>query len=140
MSQRTSVGDGMHVGRELRVDRHVRRARERQPVVDDRLHRLVQVERLRSEARHASLGAREMENVLHEMHEAPAFLHDHVGRRASFLLRANASEVERFSKEQNLRQRRAQLVRHARDEIGSQPRQLVLAAQLHDGQRRPSPR
>ena len=80
-------------------DRHVGGARERQPILDDRRDRLTQIERLRSEARHATLGAREMENVLHEMHEATAFLYDHVRRRVAFLLRPNAAEVERFSKE-----------------------------------------
>ena len=99
------------------------------------LHARAQVERLRAEPRHPPLGAREVQNVLDEMHQPPAFLHDHICRACAARLRVRTRpRFECLGEEQDLRQRRAQLVRHARDEIGAQARQLVLAPQLQHGQ------
>jgi hypothetical protein len=39
--------------------------------------------------------------------------------------------VQQLGEQADLRERRAQLVRHARDEVGAHARQLLLPAELH---------
>ena len=96
--------------------------------------RLIQVDRLGTQARHLPLGAREVQDVLDEVHQPAAFLDDHAGRGATLVVGAHAAEVERLGEEHDLRERRAQLVRDAGDEIRAQPRQLVLAPKLEHRQ------
>ena len=47
-------------------------------------------------------------------------------------LAPDAAEQQRLGEHAHLRERRAQLVRHAGDEVRAQPRELVLAAQLQE--------
>ena len=89
LPQRTAVGQRVHVGRVCRFDADVGGAGERNPILDDRGDRVTQVDRLRAQARHLPLGAREVENVLDQMHQPPSLLHDHA-RRGPPLLFASA--------------------------------------------------
>ena len=51
---------------------------------------------------HLTLGPREVQDVLDEMHQAPAFLHDHTGRRVSLVVRSHAPEIQRLGEEKDL--------------------------------------
>lgn len=133
LTKRASVGNHVDVVRTFGANVNVGCTHEREPIVDDRANRVTQIERLLPQPRHPAFGAREMQNVLDEVHQAPAFLHDHISRRSALAVAADAPEIERFGEQQDLRQWRPELVRHARDEISAQPRELVLATQLHHG-------
>jgi hypothetical protein len=79
----------------------------------------------RVELHRAALGLREVQHVLHELQEAAGLLHHRLGRRAALLGRAHAVERERLAEEEDLGERGAQLVRHARREVGAQAGQLL---------------
>jgi hypothetical protein len=69
----------------------------------------------------------------------PRLVHDRLHRELTIGVRANAPELERLTEQQNLRERRPQLVRHARREVRAKPRQLVLASELQQARRRREP-
>ena len=56
-----------------------------------------------------------------------------VERPLALRFRREAAEPQRLEEKANLRERRAQLVRHARHEVGAQACELVLAPELDDG-------
>ena len=64
------------------------------------------------------------------MTEAARLLIDDVQRSGMLLHRANPSHAQQFGEHADLRQRRSQLVRYARYEVGSQSRQCRLASKL----------
>ena len=83
--------------------------------------------------------AREAQHVLDEVREARRLALDVVERPVALLLGGEAAEPQRLEVEAHLRERRAQLVRDARDEVGAQPRELALAPDLPDRDERRAP-
>jgi hypothetical protein len=52
--------------------------------------------------------------------------------RIALVFRPKLSEVEQLGEPANLRERRAELVRHARHELGAHARQLLLSPDLNE--------
>ena len=76
------------------------------------------------------LRAGEVEQVLDEVGQPARFLIDDRQRAAPLFLGPDAAERERFGEHPDLRERGAQLVRDAGDEVSAQAGELRLAPQL----------
>src|SRR5205085_9728325 len=76
---------------------------------------------------------REAEDILDEMVQPRRLSIDMAERPIAFGVGLRAAEAEGLEIELDLGERRAELVRHARHEIGAQPCQVAFAAQLRDG-------
>ncbi len=84
---------------------------------------------------HLPLGARQVQHVLHQVAQAARLLDDDRERLPPLVLSRRAAQLERLAEEQDLGERRAQLVRDAGGEVVPEPHQLVLAAELPRGDR-----
>jgi hypothetical protein len=76
-----------------------------------------------------------VQHVVDHAHEAPRLVHDGFHREAPIGVGAHAAERQRLAEQQDLREWRSELVRHARREVRPQTCQLVLAPQLHQRHR-----
>ena len=78
------------------------------------------------------LRSRERENVLDEIREPLRFLVDDAERALALLVRPELAVAQQLGEKADLRERRAQLVRHAGNEIDAKLRELLLPPQLND--------
>ena len=77
--------------------------------------------------------SRKAKHILDEIMEACRLPIDVPEPPITFRVGLGTAKTQRLDIELDLRQRRAQLVRHARHEVGAETRQLALASQLRDG-------
>ena len=128
------------VRRELERERRTPRCRERLEGARDLLDLRGEVCCLRRRSRRGRVpGPREGQYVFDQVREAVRLAIDVVERPLALRLGGEAAEAQRLEEQTDLGERRAQLVRDARDEVGAQTRQLLLAAELDDrnhGERR----
>ena len=115
---------------QLGAEPHRRRARERGEPLDDLPDQRRERAALRMHQGAAPLGAGILEHVLHQMGKPPGLLHDHAERLAPLVFTDHPSQLERLGVEQNLGERGPELVRHAAGEVGAEPGQLLLPAEL----------
>jgi hypothetical protein len=129
LPQRRGLGEDVHVVRH--VDRDPRRSSVGHRLEHgDRLAELAAERASRECDRRRRAAPREAQHALDE-HGQPARLAVHDAREVSaFLGRPFAAVHQRLGERRHVGERRAQLVRHARDELRPQPRQLAPAAQL----------
>ncbi len=130
LPHRAGIGGHDEVLRYLRSDRRATRRCERRKAVDHLLHQRRERSGLGRDVRRLPLRAREVQQVLDEMGQAPSLLVDDRQRAAALFVGSNPSECQGLREHADLREWRPELVRNARDEVGAQPGQLGLAAQL----------
>ncbi len=104
--------------------------RQRRKAVDDFLHQRRQGGWLRRDMRCPPFRAREVQQVLDEVRQAARFLVDDRQGAAPLFFGTDAAERQGLGEHADLRERRAQLVRDAGDEVGPQLSELGFAPQL----------
>src|SRR5713226_6563767 len=114
-------------------DAHLPRGGDRSEKIDGLASDAYEVATAAADLQHSSLAAGELQNIFHDLRQPARLLIDDRQRAYALVVAAHSLEQQRFGEHPNLRQRRSQLMRHAGDEITSQPAQGALFLQLEDG-------
>lgn len=134
LRERSRVGVRLERGRDIGFEAHVTRFRERTEGLERLRRDARDVARSAGDERRAAGRARGQEHVLDELREPAGLPVEDRQRAAGLFVVPRAAEEQRLGEEADLSERRAQLVRHGRDERLPLEREDSFAP--HDEERR----